>query len=89
VFIIETDARLDRKHGKTWHVHFQHRYDVEPHDLGSRITYTEKIERANYIPYWLRWWVWPIFTPLVNRADRRQLENLARLAEERSGGGLH
>jgi hypothetical protein len=86
VFVIETDSRLDRKRGKTWHVHFVHRYDVEPDGSGSRITYTETIERANYVPYWLQGWVRPIFTPLVNRADRKQLGNLARLAEERASG---
>jgi hypothetical protein len=84
-FVIETDARLERKRGKTWTVHFTHRYDIEPLDDGSRIVYTETINRLNYVPYWLTWWVRPIFTPLVNRADRKQLENLARLAEERAG----
>jgi hypothetical protein len=39
---------------------------------------------VNYVPHWLRPWFRPIFRPLVNRADRKQLENLARLAEERS-----
>ena len=86
VFVIETDARLERKHGRTWHAHFAHRYDIEPHQGGSRITYTETIERVNYVPYWLKPWSRPIFTPLVNRADRKQLENLARLAEERAVG---
>ncbi len=86
MFVIETDARLDRKRGKTWRVHFVHRYDIEPHGPGSRITYTEAIEHANYVPYWLRGWARPIFTPLVNHADKKQLGNLARLAEERSSG---
>jgi hypothetical protein len=84
VFVIETDARLERKRGKTWHVHFSHRYDIEPHTDGARIVYTETIHRVNYVPYWLRAWARPLFTPLVNRADKKQLENLARLAEERS-----
>jgi hypothetical protein len=83
--IIETDARLDRKHGKTWHAHFEHRYEIEPEGEGSRITYTETIRRVNYVPYWLRAWARPLFKPLVNRADAKQLENLARLAEERAG----
>jgi hypothetical protein len=39
-----------------------------------------------YTPYWLNALVRPIFRPLVNRADRKQLQNLARLAEERSAG---
>jgi hypothetical protein len=85
-FVIETDSRLDRRRGRTWEVHFSHRYDVEPHGDGSRIVYTETVERANYQPYWLHPLVRPIFGPYVKRADRKQLTNLARLAEERSAG---
>jgi hypothetical protein len=84
-FVIETDSRLDRKRGATWQAHFSHRYDIEPQGEGSLITYTETVERVNYVPYWLHPWVRPIFTILVNRADAKQLRNLARLAEERSG----
>jgi hypothetical protein len=84
-FTIETDARLDRKRVKTWEVHFEHRYDVQPDGGGSRIVYTESIQRLNYVPYWLKPGVRSLFRPLVNGADRKQLSNLARLAEERSG----
>jgi len=84
-FVIETDSHLDRKHGKPWDARFIHRYDVAPDGEGSRITYTETIERVNYVPYWLQPGVRSIFKVYVNRADRKQLENLARLAEERSG----
>lgn len=83
-FAIETDSHLDRKRGKPWDAHFIHRYDVTPEGEGSRITYTETIERVNYVPYWLQPGVRSIFRVYVNRADRKQLENLARLAEERS-----
>ncbi len=82
-FVIETGARLERTRGRTWEAHFEHRYDISPIPEGSRITYTETIDRVNYVPYWLAWWARPMFRPLVNRADRKQLENLARLAEER------
>jgi hypothetical protein len=85
-FVIETDSRLERTRGRPWEVHFVHRYDVEPQDGGSRIIYTETAERANYRPYWLHPLVRPIFRPYVMRADRKQLANLARLAEERSAG---
>jgi hypothetical protein len=85
-FTIETDSRLDRKRGEVWEAHFSHRYDIEPDGAGAKIVYTETVERANYTPYWLNALVRPIFRPLVNRADRKQLENLARLAEERSVG---
>ena len=83
-FVIETDATLDRRRGRTWEAHFEHRYDIAPDGDGSRITYTETIDRVNYVPYWLSTLARPIFRPLVNSADRKQLENLARLAEERA-----
>ena len=83
-FVIETDARLERRNAKTWEAHFSHRYDVLPEGSGSRIVYTETIERVNYLPYWLKPGIRTIFRPWVNRADRKQLRNLARLAEERS-----
>jgi hypothetical protein len=83
-FVIETDAHLDRKRGKPWDSHFIHRYDVAPEGEGSRITYTETVERVNYVPYWLHPLARPIFKVYVNRADRKQLANLARLAEERA-----
>ena len=85
-FTIETDSRLDRKRGELWEARFSHRYDIEPYGDGSKIVYTETVERANYTPYWLHPLIRPVFRPLVNRADRKQLQNLARLAEERSAG---
>jgi hypothetical protein len=83
-FVIETDAHLERRKAETWEAHFSHRYDIEPDGTGSRIVYTETIERVNYLPYWLKPGIRTIFRPWVNRADRKQLRNLARLAEERS-----
>jgi hypothetical protein len=82
LFIIETDAHLDRKRGKPWDVHFEHRYDIEPAGAGSRIVYTETIQRLNYVPYWLQPLLRPLSRILINSADRKQLQNLARLAEE-------
>jgi polyketide cyclase/dehydrase/lipid transport protein len=84
VFVIETDATLERKRAPTWEAHFVHRYDITPEGDGSRIVYTETIERVNYLPYWLKPVIRTIFRPWVNAADRKQLRNLARLAEERS-----
>jgi hypothetical protein len=85
-FVIETDAHLDRTRGRPWDAHFVHRYDIAPEGDGSRITYTETIERVNYVPYWLQPAIRSIFRIYVNRADRKQLANLARLAEERGLG---
>ena len=84
-FVIETDARLERRRAKTWEAHFSHRYDIGPSGRGCRIVYTETIERVNYLPYWLKPVIRTVFRPLVNAADRNQLRNLARLAEERQG----
>jgi hypothetical protein len=85
-FVIETDATLERRSAPTWEAHFVHRYDITPEGDGSRIVYTETIERVNYLPYWLRPVIRTIFMPWVNAADRKQLRNLARLAEDRSTG---
>ncbi|HEX5901541.1 MAG TPA: hypothetical protein VF028_00270 [Actinomycetota bacterium] len=84
--MIETDAPLKRRRAPTWEAHFSHRYDIRPEGGGSRIVYTETIERVNYLPYWLKPGIRILFRPLVNSADRKQLRNLARLAEERSAG---
>ena len=83
-FVIETDARLDRKRGKPWEVRFHHRYDIEAEGDGSRIVYTETIQDMNYVPYWLHPLVRPLTRPAIRKADTKQLENLARLAEERA-----
>lgn len=85
-FVIETDSRLVMKSARTWEAHRSLRYDVASQGEDSRITHTETVERVNYVPYWLKPWARPIFRPFVNRADRGQLQNLARLAEERSAG---
>ena len=84
VFVIETDSRLVRKHRPTWESHFTHRYDIAPNGAGSTITYSERISRVNYVPFWLQWWARPFFRPFVTKADQKQLANLARLAEERA-----
>jgi hypothetical protein len=83
VVVIDTDARLDRKRGRPWEVHFSHRYDLEPEGSGTRITYTETISRVNYVPYWLRFWLRPLTRLAINSGDRKQLQNLADLAAER------
>lgn len=85
-FVIETDSMLERRSAPTWEAHFVHAYDITPEGDGSRIVYTETIERVNYLPYWLKPLIRTVFKPWVNSADRKQLRNLARLAEQRSTG---
>lgn len=82
LFVIETDARLERTRGRPWEVHFSHRYDIEADGGGSRVVYTETISRVNYVPYWLQPWIRPLSRMAIDRGDRKQLQNLARLAEE-------
>ena len=81
-FAIRTDARLERTRGRTWEVRFEHDYQIQPNGTGSRIVYTETIESLNYVPYWLRVWARPVSKLVIERADTKQLQNLARLAEE-------
>lgn len=85
-FRIETDSHLDRKHGRDWDGHWIHRYDIEADGDGSRIVYTDTLERVNYVPYWLQWWLRPLTRREIHKADTKQLGNLARLAEERAAG---
>ncbi len=83
-FVIETDSRLDRKSAETWEAHFSHRYDIEPDGAGSQDR-VHGDDRARELRALLaQAWHPNLFRPLVNRADRKQLRNLARLAEERA-----
>ena len=84
-FAIETHARLDRRRGRTWEVQFLHRYDIRGEGEGSVIVYTDTAHDMNYVPYWLRFWMRPITRAAIHKGDTKQLENLARLAEERAG----
>lgn len=79
-----TDARLDRKHGAEWRMHFLHRYDVEPQPSGCRVDYScTATHRTNYVPYWLRPWMRPLTRAMVSHQMRVQLGNLVALAEGR------
>ena len=85
-FAIETQSRLERRRGKPWQVRFLHRYDIRSDGSGSTITYTDTAYDMNYVPYWLRLWMRPITRAAIRKGDTKQLENLARLAEERAAG---
>ena len=84
VFAFETDSRLTRKHRPEWRVLFTHRYAIEPEGDGSRINYVNDVYPVNYRPCWL----FPLARPLtklaVRKGDMKTMENLARLAEQRS-----
>lgn len=83
-FAFETDARLERKHRRSWEVHFSHRYDIAPEGEGSRIIYTDTISELNYVPYWLQAWFRPVARRLILSADTKQMQSLARYAEQRA-----
>jgi hypothetical protein len=46
--------------------------------------YSETVERVSYRPYRLKPGIRTIVRPIVVRADRQRLRNLAQLAEERA-----
>ena len=80
-FAFDTDAELVRKHRPAWHGRFVHRYALEPEGSGTVVTYTCQVYPLNYRPFWLH----PLFRPatarMVPRAMRKNMENLARMAE--------
>ena len=84
-FAFETDARLVRDRRRDWEVHFFHRYDITADGPGTRIVYTDTIRELNYVPYWLQAWCRPLTRRLINGADTKQMQSLARYAEERAG----
>jgi hypothetical protein len=86
VFAFGTEARLDRRNGKTWRTHFTHRYEITSDGTGSRVSYTGEALRGNYRPYWLHPLLRPMTRLMVTRSMGKNLRNLARLAEDRPGG---
>lgn len=85
VFAFETDSRLARKKGEPLESHIVHRYELAPNGSGTTISYSISIERVNYLPYWLKPWFQPLSKMMVGSMGKKHLENLARMAEERSG----
>jgi hypothetical protein len=83
-FGFETDSELDRKHGRTLHMHFVHRYDVEADGSGSCIVYSCRAQNGSYLPYWLKPGMRPLTRLMINRTMTRQLGLLADLAENRT-----
>jgi hypothetical protein len=73
VFAFGTESRLDRKTGKTWRTHFEHRYETYPEAKGARIAYTCDVVRGNYRPYWLHPAARPITRHLATRTMRKHL----------------
>jgi Polyketide cyclase / dehydrase and lipid transport len=81
-FGFDAEAKLDRKNGKTWYCHFEHRYTIEPRAGGSTIIYNCDVFPKNYTPYWLFPMMKPMTRLLVNGTHRKHMKNLARMAAE-------
>jgi hypothetical protein len=80
-FGFDTESTLERKHGKTWRARFGHRYALGRSNDGAVVSYTCEVRPQNYVPYWLRPGMRPVTRVMVQRAMRRDLANLAKMAE--------
>lgn len=80
-FGFNTDSHLTRVHAKEWHCRFQHRYTIGEADGRRTITYRCEVWPQNYKPYWVRPWFRPMTRAIVQRAHRKHMDNLVRLAE--------
>jgi hypothetical protein len=79
-FGFDTGSTLERKHGKTWHARFTHRYSIEPSADGTLISYTCEVWPQNYVPWWLKPGLRSMTLFMVQRMMRRNLGNLAAMA---------
>ena len=79
-FGFDTDSTLERKHRKTWHARFTHRYTIGASGTGSVLTYDGEVRPQNYVPYWLRRIMRPMTRVMVNRMIRANLQNLSKAA---------
>ena len=86
-----TEARLTTKKGRTSEWTSVERYDLEPAAEGSRIVSTSRVTRISELPGMVALFNVPVLRDLglkvSAKVSRRTVRNLARLAEEREGGG--
>lgn len=80
-FGFETDSRLERKHRRALEARFRHRYVLSPAGDGTTISYSCEVWPQNYVPWWLRIDQRPMTKLMVQRSIRRNMANLATLAE--------
>lgn len=80
-FAFDTDAELVRKRRPAWQARFVHRYALEPEGAGTMVAYTCQVYPLNYRPFWLHPIVRPATAKMIPRAMRKNMENLARMAE--------
>jgi Polyketide cyclase / dehydrase and lipid transport len=90
-FEFVTEAHLETKRGKTADWTNIHRYEIEPDGDGARIVYTARIARISSLPGPLALLkiglLSSVLTKFWGRLNRRTVENLARVAEERADVG--
>lgn len=80
-FAFTTDAELVRKHRPTWKARFVHRYELDHEGAGTVVAYTCEVYPLNYRPYWLHPLVRPATGMMVPRVMRKNMQNLAEMAE--------
>lgn len=79
-FGFNTESTLIRKHVKTWHVRFTHRYSLVSTPEGTEIDYTSEVRPQNYVPWWLRPGMRTMTRRQVPRMMGKHLANLAAMA---------
>ena len=80
-FGFDTESTLERRHGRTWHSRFGHRYALGRSGDGAVLVYTCQVRPRNYVPYWLRPPLRAATRLAVQHAMRRNLGNLTITAE--------
>jgi hypothetical protein len=90
IFEFVTEAHLRTKKGEVVDWTNISRYELVPQAEGSRIAYTFRVERISRLPGMLAMFKIPVVSAIARKAvegfARRGVRNLARLAEQRSGG---
>jgi quercetin dioxygenase-like cupin family protein len=90
-FVTESSWRL-KLSGKQVNWTIVHHYDIAPHPVGSRITYSLRATRATSLPGPLVIFRVPVVRSIVSRMSMGQLKggmrNLIRMAEERTKSEL-
>src|SRR5256884_4107717 len=80
-FGFDTESVLERQHRPNWQARFANRYTITPDGTGSGLGYTCAGGPQNYVTFWLHPLMRPLTRGMVPRAIRKNLENLAALAE--------
>jgi hypothetical protein len=84
-FGFDTDATLDRKHGKPWQARFVNRYVIEPSADGALVRATTELFPQNYVPYWFKHPMRGMSRRMAESMTRKNLRGLAVLAESKAG----